>query len=351
MMQMNYIFDSFTFAAADSMIRVNKNIKILFKYILAPLLAAWLFYSLYQQISHQPHLHESLELIKKAPFGQEAWKIWTAIFLVFVNWGIEASKWQLLMYPLQNMGFITAFKSVLCGVTLSINTPNRIGEYGGRILYVKEGRRLKSIPLSIAGSISQLIITMLMGCICLLLFIRSLPVSAAPVMGLSPFWLEVMFLISSAVTFLLVLFYFRLSWLVRLVEKIPAAKRWTPYLSVLDHFSNKILLRLLSLSFFRYLVFVIQYILLLQAFDVSIYWSQSFLIICILFLVMAIVPSFAIADLGIRGRFSVALLGIYSANTIGIIGTTFGIWLINLFVPALAGSLLILNIKIFKDNK
>lgn len=333
------------------MIRVNKNIKILFKYILAPLLAAWLFYSLYQQIRHQPHLHESLELIRKAPFGQEAWKIWTTILLVFANWGIEATKWQLLMNPLQNMSFVRAFKSVLCGVTLSMNTPNRIGEYGGRILYVKEGSRLKSIPLSIAGSISQLIITLLMGSFCLFIFVRSLPANAEPVMGLSFFWLEVLFFMSSLVALLMVLFFFRLSWLVRLVEKIPAAKRLTPYLSVLDHFSNKILLRLLSLSFFRYLVFVIQYILLLQAFDVSIYWSQGFLIICILFLVMAIVPSFAIADLGIRGRFSVALLGMYSANTIGIIGTTFGIWLINLFIPALTGSLLILNIKFFKDNK
>ena len=35
--------------------------------------------------------------------------------------------------------FFTAYKSVLSGVTLSLNTPNRIGEYGGRILYVKEG--------------------------------------------------------------------------------------------------------------------------------------------------------------------------------------------------------------------
>lgn len=65
---------------------------------------------------------------------------------------------------------------------------------------------------------------------------------------------------------------------------------------------------------------------------------------------MSIVPSFAIADLGIRGQFSVALLGMYSANTIGIIATTFGIWMLNLFVPALAGSLMILSIKFNKEQ-
>jgi hypothetical protein len=41
---------------------------------------------------------------------------------------------------------------------------------------------------------------------------------------------------------------------------------------------------------------------------------------------------------------------LYSANVIGIIGTTFGIWFINLFIPALAGSILILGIKILKEK-
>jgi len=83
---------------------------------------------------------------------------------------------------------------------------------------------------------------------------------------------------------------------------------------------------------------------------VAIFWVDSFWIISILFLVLAIVPSFAIADLGIRGKFSTELLSVYSVNTVGILGTTFGIWIINLFVPAVAGSILILGVKFFKDK-
>jgi hypothetical protein len=82
---------------------------------------------------------------------------------------------------------------------------------------------------------------------------------------------------------------------------------------------------------------------------VEILWVTAFWIISILFLVLAIVPSFAIADLGIRGKFSTELLSLYTTNVVGIIGTTFGIWFINLFIPALLGSLFILSIKIFKD--
>lgn len=332
------------------MIRSRKNIKIIFRYVIAPLLGAWLFYSLYKQIKGQPNLQQSINLIKEAPFGKQAWKFWLVISLVFVNWGFEAKKWQVLLKTLQPVSFFTAYKSVLGGVALSINTPNRIGEYGGRILYVQEGKRIKAISLSIAGSISQLIITLIMGCCGLVYIIFYQGDSHTVVMGLPVFWLKTLLFLSSCAAVIIVLFYFRLSWLIKLIEKIPAAAKYVQYISVLDNFNVKLLLRLLYLSFFRYVVFVIQYILLLQVLDVSILWINGFWIISILFLVLAIVPSFAIADLGIRGKFSTELLSFYSTNTVGIIGTTFGIWFINLFIPALAGSLLILGIKFFKEN-
>ena len=332
------------------MIRARKNIKIIFRYVIAPLLGAWLFYSLYKQIKGQPDLQQSIHLIKEAPFGIQAWKFWMVISLVFVNWGFEARKWQVLLKTLQPVSFFTAYKSVLSGVALSINMPNRIGEYGGRILYIPEGKRIRAISLSIAGSISQLIITLIMGCCGLVYIIFYQGDSHTVVMGLPVFWLKTLLFLSSTAAVIVILFYFRLSWLIKLVEKIPAAAKYVQYISVLDNFNAKLLLRLLYLSFFRYVVFVIQYILLLQVLDVSILWINGFWIISILFLVLAIVPSFAIADLGIRGKFSTELLSFYSTNTVGIIGTTFGIWFINLFIPALAGSLLILGIKLFKDK-
>ncbi len=331
------------------MIRINKNIKILFKYIIAPLLGVWLFYSLFKQIKGQPNLQQSIDLIKQAPFGKGAFNFWMVIVLVFVNWGFEAKKWQILLRPVQQLGFFTAFKSVLSGVTLSLNTPNRMGEYGGRILYISEGKRIKAISLSIAGSISQLIITLVIGCGGLLYIIYFQSSRVSPVMGMSVFWLKTLLFLSGCVATLLILFYFRLSWIIKFIEKIPAVAKYVQYINVLERFTPNLLLRLLYLSFFRYLVFIIQYILLLQVLHVEILWITAFWIISILFLVLAIVPSFAIADLGIRGKFSTELLSLYSTNVVGIIGTTFGIWFINLFIPALLGSLFILSVKIFKD--
>lgn len=334
----------------EHMFRMNKNIKIFFNYVLGPLLGVWLFYSLYQQVKTQPQLYESLLLIKQAPFGRQAWKFWLVIILAFINWGIEAKKWQMLMISLQPMSFLTAFKGVLAGVTLSLNTPNRIGEYGGRILYVKEGNRLKSVSLSIAGSICQLTITVLMGCFGLVFLLNTEHAHGNTIMGLSFFWLKVLLSLSVFATVILLLFLFRLSWIIKLFEKVPAFSKSIRYMSVLNEFTPKLLLRLLFISLLRYLVFVLQYILLLQVLQVEVTWQQGFWLISILYLVMAIVPSFAIADLGIRGKFSVELLSLYSVNTIGILGTTFGIWFINLFIPALAGSYFIISKKFFKDG-
>jgi hypothetical protein len=327
---------------------LNKSIKILLKWIIGPLLAVWLFYSLYQQVKAQPDIEASIALIKTLPLGVNAWKFWMVILFVFVNWGFEARKWQLLMQILQPISFITAYKSVLCGVTFSLNTPNRMGEYGGRILFVEEGKRIKAITLSIAGGMAQLIITMLMGCLGLVCLLAK-PVTTGVIMGMPFFWLKVFLFGSILGTLSFIFFFFRMGWLIRLVQKLPYSNRFLKYINVLETFDAKILLRLLSISFFRYVVFVLQYIFMLQLLQVEQNVWTGFWIITVMFWILAIIPSFAIADLGIRGTVAKTLFA-YSSNTLGILTATFGIWFVNLFIPALIGSLLILGIKIKKQK-
>lgn len=78
------------------------------------------------------------------------------------------------------------------------------------------------------------------------------------------------------------------------------------------------------------------------------YW-QSFWLVSVMFWVLAIIPSFAIAELGIRGTVAKTLFA-YSRNLAGILAVTFGIWFINLFIPAFIGSLLILSFKSNRKN-
>ena len=73
--------------------------------------------------------------------------------------------------------------------------------------------------------------------------------------------------ITIAAAVILTLLYFRLSWLVRWIEKIPKIDRFIGWIRVLDDFNATILLRILSLSIARYAVFIGQYYLLFAAFS------------------------------------------------------------------------------------
>ena len=332
------------------MFRINKEVKIFFNYVIGPLLGAWLFYSLYKEIKAQPNLEYSISEIRKAAFTNNLWPMILVVFMVFVNWGIESRKWQLLVKMIQPISYYMAVKGVLSGVALSINTPNRVGEYGGRILFINEGNRLKAISLSMAGSLSQLIITLLMGGIGVFYLLFTISAGTESIIGLSIFWVKILLYVSFLFGALFSILFLRLSSVFKMIDRIPVLAKYKFFVETLERFDANLLLRLISLSFFRYLVFVIQYIVLMTVFGVHTTIFQAFWAISVLYLVLAIVPSIAIAELGIRGKFSVALLSLYTSNYIGIMGSTFGIWFLNLFIPAITGSIFILSNKFFKDN-
>ncbi|MDX2048378.1 MAG: lysylphosphatidylglycerol synthase domain-containing protein, partial [Chitinophagaceae bacterium] len=327
---------------------LNKNIKIFINYFLGPALFIWLSYSIYRQIRNQPDLDVHLQQIKEAIYGRNAWQLWMVVMLMLVNWGIEARKWQVLLKGIQKISFLRSFKAILAGVSFALNTPNRIGEYGGRILYVEDGKRFKAVSLTIAGSFSQIIITLLMGTIGLVFLQDELSGSLG--IESSAIWIKFLTGIVATVTLVCLLIYFRLNWLIKGVERLPGLSRFVEHISVLEDLNVTILLRVLSLSFTRFMVFVIQYNLLLQAMQVDVTWWQGFWAVSVLFLLLAIWPTIALLELGLRWEYSLLLFKLFSKNTVGIYATATGIWLINLALPALIGSLFILGIKIFKER-
>lgn len=326
---------------------LNKKLKILINYFLGPLLFVILSWSLYRQIISKPDAAIQWRQIKNSGLDR---RLWLVVFLMLVNWGIEARKWQKLIQHIQPFSFYRAFKSVLSGCSVTMLTPNRIGEYGGRILYVEEGNRLRAISLTIVGSVSQLLVTMMMGCagLILLKYLPQTDLLAASVLPV--FWQTVITSLSVALTVLLLLFYARLGWLVRMMEKLPALDKALKHIRVLDEFNNMQLVQILSLSFLRYLVFVLQYVLLLRVMDVHIQGWLCFLLLTIFYLVMAVAPTFAFIELPVRISASWVILQLYTTNQTGVSAAALAIWMINLVIPAVMGSLLILSIKIVKDT-
>jgi hypothetical protein len=327
----------------------NKNIKLLVNYGIGPVLFLWLSWSLWRQIQRQPNLDETLYQLKNSFTGVGVWKLLCVLLLMLVNWGLEARKWQLLLTPVEHIRFLKAFRAVLTGIAFSVNTPNRIGEYGGRVLHVQPGHRWQAASLTVAGSFSQLIVTLLMGMGGLLFLLNSQQLIS--VTANYSMWLKVLFYNTALAHVMLLLVYFKLGVFVRLLEKIPYAKTVVKHVVVIEHLPVTILLKILLWSTVRYIVFVLQYILLLQLFGVIMTLAEAYWLISVLYLVMAIIPTIALAEIGIRGEVSKLLFGMISANTLGIVAATVSIWLINLILPAIAGSLLFLGTRIVKYKR
>ncbi|NML20520.1 flippase-like domain-containing protein [Pseudoflavitalea sp. G-6-1-2] len=318
--------------------------------MIGPLVFCLLAFSIYKQLNRQPNWEQSLHQIKEAFAGMQIGKLVVVILLMLINWGIEARKWQLVIRKLQPLSLWQSTKAIFTGTTLAFFTPNRMGEYFGRILYIEEGNRIKAISLTIVCSMAQLLVTMIAGLVGLI-YLRHTILTTQPADESMAFWINTVLWVTVFGAVVLTLLYFRLAWLVKGLEMIPKLGKMVKYIRVLDSFNATILWKILSLSIIRYAVFVAQYYLLFEVFNVGLTLTETFASMAVVFLVLAIVPSIAmITELGVRWKASIELVQFFSTNMIGVLATSLSIWVINLVIPALIGSLLILSIRIFRNR-
>src|SRR5512138_1826835 len=93
--------------------------------------------------------------------------------LMPVNWGIETVKWMLMIRKIENIGFLRSFQAVLSGVAISSFTPNRVGDFFGRAYILNKASHIEGILITVLGSMSQLMITVIAGSLSLLFFVPS----------------------------------------------------------------------------------------------------------------------------------------------------------------------------------
>ena len=69
------------------------------------------------------------------------WIIPSLIGMTLLNWILEIIKWKILVNTIQHISFLEAAKQSLSSHTLSLITPFKLGEYGGKALYFKPTNR------------------------------------------------------------------------------------------------------------------------------------------------------------------------------------------------------------------
>lgn len=319
-------------------------------YVVGPLLFIVLAFTLYRKIASHTTPQQMHSLLMQAFSAANRPYLITLFILMCVNWAVEARKWQMLVKTIQNVSYLTAIKSVLSGLSFSLFVPNGVGDFIGRMAYMQEGTRLRSFAVTSVGSISQMLVTLFAGLTGLIYLQATAWQQLPPSSGFTGVWIKGATYILAVGTLLSIFVYYQLSAVTTIVEKIPFVQKYKYLIETVEGFHWKLLTRVLALSVTRFVVFVVQYLLMLHIFNVQINWVDAACTTSVMFLVLAILPTIPVADIGVRGQTGLQLFGILSKNTSGIVFTAAGIWLLNIMIPAIAGTLFVLSIKIFRNR-
>jgi uncharacterized membrane protein YbhN (UPF0104 family) len=328
-------------------VALNKNIKLIVNYVVGPLIMLFLFYTVAWQLQKQPNWKESLNQMWRTATGKQLWKLLCMFGLTWVNWGLETAKWQIALRPVQSIGYFKAYKAILAGTCIASFTPNRVGEYLGRMLFLDPGNKVVSVAPTILCSMAQMLVTLVAGTVGVYLY-STLPALLIPD-WLSPELFRPAVWLTAISGVCLALVYFRFDPMVKWINKWLEKNKKT--FSIPEDFSFSALFSILFLSVIRYMIFILQYALLFSLFGIPLTNLQVFTGVSVMFVLMAIVPTLTfLTDLGFRWAVGIQVFQVFTLNYAGILAVSLGIWLINLIIPALVGSLLILRIKLFSSR-
>lgn len=300
-------------------------------------------YNVYKQVSEQKDIGLHFSSLVASLQGWGALLLLLVLVIMLVQWLLEAKKWQVMLSPDHPIKLSEAFRMILSGIALSIATPNRIGEFAGRVMHLPIGQRLQGTAFTVIGNFAQLIVTCMAGGIALcmewqdqhlyptgkgLQVIQSLLLWATPL-----------------IIIFFILLYFKSGLVFNRILSLRMLGKFRDRLGALATVPNHILLKVLLLSSLRFVFFILQYWLLFGLTNTGIDLRDTFTGISIMLLWLAIVPTFSFLELGLRWEFALLLLGSLTENTLGIAVAVTAVWLINLMLPAAVGAIGLLQYR------
>lgn len=280
-----------------------------------------------------------------------------AVLLIPANILLESFKWQYLISKLEYVNIGNSVKAVLTGITVSMIMPNRIGDYLGRVFILKKADRLQAVLSTILGSLSQLITTIIFG---LIAIIFSYP-EYIDIKGNINTWLYIgtIFLIIAIIA-ISVFAYLNFSVVAEILKKISGryADKIDKYASVFSWYDSHELLKVLLISMLRYIVFSLQFFLLLRFFDVPVSYPISMMLVAVVYIFITLIPTIALTEIGVRGSVSLfvfrhhfELLGLWNQEmAVMVVSASTILWLFNIILPAIAGTFFIFNLKFFRKT-
>ena len=244
--------------------------------------------------------------------------------LAAANWFFEILKWQTLVCTFGRIDFKTALKQSLASLTVSLATPNRIGEYGAKALFFQSRYRKKILLLNFFSGMAQMAVTVFFGLIGLLYLFGNfnIPYSVANV---GYFVIGLIFLAALA-------YYFKEKEL--LLKGLSVVRVFNFFRSL----PAGAIVRTFLFSLLRYAVFSAMFFGLLRFFGSTLSPIEAFPIIFAMYLLVSVMPAIFVFDVIIRGGVAVWLFSLVGVPEVIVLATVLAQWLYNFVFPALVGS-------------
>ena len=273
-----------------------------------------------------------------AAFTEKSTARMSLLFIVLammpVNWALEAWKWQQLNAPALRITFRQSIKGVLAGLNSGFITPNRIGEFAGRIVFLPQGHRTTGTVLSFVNSLMQNLVIISFGLPAAIVFFSRHYIA----INIQLYLITVGLAIAA-----LALLIFTLPALSRKINLSSLSENIKSAFRTLTEFNRSKLMHILLISVLRYMLFSLQFYLMLRFFVVEVAPADALYAIPLMYLFITFTPSIFIAEPAVRGSLALLIFSSFSPNEPGIFFTVITIWLINFVVPMIAGSLILLK--------
>lgn len=258
--------------------------------------------------------------------------------LMHANWGLEALKWQRLIQCNQRISYAKAISGVLVGLPLALVTPNRIGEIGGRAIVLNKGYK-EAVFATLLGSLTQLTATLIFGTIGAFLYLLFFQKNTK---------IQIIAIIAIAIIFILcclVLYCKNKRWVQVLCLKSLGRNLFRKLLYLTHLFTSKDIVQTLIISLARYAIFSSQFGILIHMLILELSLLQIFVGITLMYLFTTIIPTSILGEIGIRGSVAMFIFESFTTDVSIIFQISLLIWIINIVLPTLIGSFLLLRVK------
>lgn len=292
---------------------------------------AILLYMGYKITHMEGFFHAQWLYFLSVKFSETGIYLLVSVLLSPVNCLFEALKWKEAAHSQFHLSLAKAWRGVVTGQALNLVAPLNVGHVGGRLLHLEilSDSKWKAASLVIVCQVAQFIVTFLA-------FIGGIFFIGSHLSFFSQTDWMLIFVCSFLFSLLFLFLFLRFR-----------KHRWSDEIfNGIKELDTTKVVKIFLYSVLRYLTFSTQFVLMLYFMGVEKWWLELYMALSLVFMAKSLMPSFHfLSDLGVREFAALLVLPALGLPENVVVASSLWVWLVNIFLPSVFGSLLLLKTK------